>query len=670
MAVGGGGHKVAWTVATCALVAGAMTYALAGAHGPLGVSDRSGLVSMVVGLPALVLAVVAALWARPGAYEDEEAAVARLAREVRSVGEATWLQRLGGDLTAIDVTFTFRPYANARAAALPPTPQGQLERVVEDYRALRPRRLVITGEPGAGKTVLAWKLVMELNRTRTEHEPVPVLMALADWDEEEQVGDWIARHLERDYGLSLRSARKVVDARMVLPVLDGLDEMDASDTPANRSRARVALEALARHQDGTEPAPLVLTCRTSRYDALEADADHILDAARIEIDAVTAERAVRFLEQRGAARRPAVWQPLLNELRTAPGGAVSRALSTPWRLTLVATVYERDGDPGELPAAASLGETADLLLRRYVDAAVDSVGDAPRGARAEEVHRRLAVLARALDSADGAQTDLSLRNLSGQLGGRRPRNVLRGLVAACSVASLWLLVISDGLDPATVAVTLAAAVLSPAIVLSERLESRFRTAWYVPPLGSPLWRVGIRLTLNGRGPRRWMLVKCGAVALCWTMLVAPRSVGGLGQWATQAPLAPWLLTGAVVLAIWWLDVAAVGPSGWVRGGVVAMTGTACTLLAVYLSWNEQGNALVAVVSLGALALAGCCQWVEYGICLLLTPGLPLRLARFLDWCVVAGLMRASGVTYQFRHREFQEWLVRHPLPVPASVPAD
>ncbi|MES5821994.1 hypothetical protein [Streptomyces sp. RG80] len=29
-----------------------------------------------------------------------------------------------------------------------------------------------------------------------------------------------------------------------------------------------------------------------------------------------------------------------------------------------------------------------------------------------------------------------------------------------------------------------------------------------------------------------------------------------------------------------------------------------------------------------------------------------------------GLLRTSGIAYRFRHREFQEWLVRHPEPVP------
>ncbi len=37
---------------------------------------------------------------------------------------------------------------------------------------------------------------------------------------------------------------------------------------------------------------------------------------------------------------------------------------------------------------------------------------------------------------------------------------------------------------------------------------------------------------------------------------------------------------------------------------------------------------------------------------------PARPAVFLDWAYSAGLMRLSGIGIQFRHREFQTWLVR------------
>ncbi|QIY66347.1 hypothetical protein HEP85_38410 [Streptomyces sp. RPA4-2] len=42
--------------------------------------------------------------------------------------------------------------------------------------------------------------------------------------------------------------------------------------------------------------------------------------------------------------------------------------------------------------------------------------------------------------------------------------------------------------------------------------------------------------------------------------------------------------------------------------------------------------------------------------------LPWRLGTFLNWAYEAGLLRISGVAYQFRHRELQDWLAAHPTP--------
>ncbi|MFE3267134.1 hypothetical protein [Streptomyces sp. NPDC059215] len=42
--------------------------------------------------------------------------------------------------------------------------------------------------------------------------------------------------------------------------------------------------------------------------------------------------------------------------------------------------------------------------------------------------------------------------------------------------------------------------------------------------------------------------------------------------------------------------------------------------------------------------------------------LPWHLGTFLNWAYEAGLLRISGVAYQFRHRELQDWLTAHPTP--------
>lgn len=59
------------------------------------------------------------------------------------------------------------------------------------------------------------------------------------------------------------------------------------------------------------------------------------------------------------------------------------------------------------------------------------------------------------------------------------------------------------------------------------------------------------------------------------------------------------------------------------------------------------------------ALSGS-PWPRYAVaCLLLArrDELPQRPAILLDWAYNAGLMRLSGIAVQFRHREFQDWLI-------------
>jgi predicted NACHT family NTPase len=98
-------------------------------------------------------------------------------------------------------------------------------------------RLVILGKPGSGKTVATIHLVLRLLAQRQSGAPVPVRFALADWDPAMDAEEFLVEHLVRDYAVSVRRAHQLVENKRILPVLDGLDEMDLS-TPSGQRTGR------------------------------------------------------------------------------------------------------------------------------------------------------------------------------------------------------------------------------------------------------------------------------------------------------------------------------------------------------------------------------------------------------------------------------------------------
>ena len=139
--------------------------------------------------------------------------------------------------------------------------------------------------------------------------------------------------------MSDATARQLVAARMVLPVLDGVDEMDAIEAPAYASRAGQAIRACNAYLDGQQKAAIVLTCRISQYEALEQAREWVHDAARIQLLPVGIPATRSFLTARVTDQSR--WQPVLDRIKQPGNTTLARAISTPWRLTLAATVYDQ-----------------------------------------------------------------------------------------------------------------------------------------------------------------------------------------------------------------------------------------------------------------------------------------------------------------------------------------
>lgn len=262
------------------------------------------------------------------------------------------------------VTAAMRPNSDPNGVS-----RGELADVVAAFRKAPSRQLVVLGEPGAGKSVLAIELTLGLLADPEPGEPIPVLMPLASWDpHREHLHAWLARKLIEEYpGLANTAAygpdaatRLVVEGH-VLPVLDGLDE-----TPPGVHAA--AIDAL--DQAVSSGRPVVLTCRGAEYEAAVRKAGAFLARAEVvELEPVELDHAIAFLtarERLGEQR----WRPVAEHLRGHQTGALAQALRTPLMVDLARSAYAHPAtDPRELCDTARFPDRAaieDHLLDMYL----------------------------------------------------------------------------------------------------------------------------------------------------------------------------------------------------------------------------------------------------------------------------------------------------------------
>lgn len=662
------------------------------------------VVALLPALPSAFLAWIAYRDDRADAAADLDAKARTLAAAVTAAETRQRAQLIGPGAHRIDLLFRHRhERANNAAGA---AGEGRLTDVVAYYRRLSPARLVITGEPGSGKSLLALDLLLGLltHPERTESDPIPVRLSLAGWDTDRPLRDWLAEQVHdqfRDRGVTAADAWLLVDRHRVLPVLDGLDEMDAATTPLGRRRAPRALEQLNSYQDPTGNAPVILTCRTAQYSELAAVDVRMRESARIEIRPVTTTQATAYLTARSTS--PARWATVFDALATAPEGVLVQTLSTPWQLNLAATAYEERHpdtldylrDPGDLLGFASRGGVRDHLLGAYLPAAISQHPTRPGRYRPDQTHRWLAVLAAHLSttpttpasgaSSTGADTDLVLHQLWHLAGRRRVR------IADAVLAALLFLAL-DALLLAQVPMRVSSREFLGAVpVMLLGLGALWQAARAHPqrPRAAHLQRL--------RNPSQRRRIVREIVCGLGTGLAGGMGVGlGVGLAVT---FATGLAGGLVIALTGGLAIGVVsGLAGGFALGLTSPTAAVAQASGLYsqadprhLIRDDLVIGLLGGLTFGlAGGLAGALTFgaafgVAFGIVAGFTGGLvggmyfatgagrryvvficcsrgrlPWRLGAFLHWAYGAGLLRISGNAYQFRHRELQDWLAARP----------
>jgi hypothetical protein len=367
--------------------------------------DTASLISVlgfgvtVIGLAASLLRKGSTGEGRPSSQERIDRLTGQLADVVQEQWQAEWRLRRLQDPAPLQVRWASAdPWLADHRENIggPEDLSARLEQIAGVFTQVPSRRLVVLGEPGSGKSVLALRFTLDRLDHRRPEDAVPVLFPLSNWQPDHQsLHEWMAASLAATYP-GATWGRELLAAGRILPVLDGLDEIPTSMQAHAVRRLNAELDA---------DAPVLLTCRTQEYADVVEHGDVFTAAAVVELQPLPIEDASAYLLRtarptRGPnGQRTTRWDPVLDRVRSHPDEPAVRALrqvlTSPLMVSMARTVHDDSGaDPAEL-LESRFHDTAVLeqhLLNAFVPAAFR---DAP-SVDGDDARRWLSFLARHL----------------------------------------------------------------------------------------------------------------------------------------------------------------------------------------------------------------------------------------------------------------------------------
>jgi predicted NACHT family NTPase len=122
-------------------------------------------------------------------------------------------------------------------------------------------KLLILGALGAGKTTTLLELARDLIH-RVENDPtqpIPVLFDLLSWQNNQTLADWLIAELQSKYGIQNKMGKQLLQLQQILPLLDGLDELELP-------RRELCLQAINQFlKEENQPKHLVVCTPLEEY---------------------------------------------------------------------------------------------------------------------------------------------------------------------------------------------------------------------------------------------------------------------------------------------------------------------------------------------------------------------------------------------------------------------
>jgi NACHT domain len=336
-------------------------------------SEVASLVLVVVGVLVVPVGRVAGWVRRPQPPTPEEIAAAR--NNLQAALSGAWSEEGSEVYEDLPMRVRFGPWieavdsqgpqdaARVDAPAAEQSQAGGFDSIADAFSQEPRYRRVVLGEAGAGKTVLVTELQRKLVEAPRPGDPLPVIVRAAAWRPDRQsLLDWLADQLAADYGwLPVTLARALVARGMVLPILDGLDEMDRSLRPS----------AIARINKHHVYRPLVVTSREKEYrDAANRNGAGVKGMVVVAVQPLLPADTMRYLDPSGKG----AWARVLGEMDT-DSSELARVLANPLMLWLARLEYQGKS-PDNLTFFGSGRAVERYLLDEFVPAVY--AGDSAR----------------------------------------------------------------------------------------------------------------------------------------------------------------------------------------------------------------------------------------------------------------------------------------------------
>ncbi|NEQ45745.1 MAG: NACHT domain-containing protein [Leptolyngbya sp. SIOISBB] len=183
-------------------------------------------------------------------------------------------------------------------------------------------RLLILGVPGSGKTTALLELARELV-TATEVDetaPMPIIFELSNWKQDRQpIDEWLVAQLKEEYNLPPKVGRHWIATHQILPLLDGLDELDETRLPKCVEKLNDWLPEEAPERQA------VVCCRTTEFRQEEVKLTEFNGA--VELQPLSNGQIQHYLNE---IDQPSLWTNII-----APSAQLSNLARTPLMLTVM-----------------------------------------------------------------------------------------------------------------------------------------------------------------------------------------------------------------------------------------------------------------------------------------------------------------------------------------------